>query len=400
MKFNFEESLTRKEALEILLKKWTPTPKEEVVSVDNSIGRYSAEDVFASYDAPLYRTSSFDGIAVSSDRFKNGIPDTSFWQEGKDFARADTGDDFPDEFDAIIAIEDIELNNGKLKIKDFVDYVVPNANVRKAGSICQKGELLIGANTKITPMLASMLTLGGKRFVKVIKKPKIAYIPTGDELISVGEVPKRGETIESNSVLVKGMAEEMGAEAVIFPIIRDNKKDLETALDEAISIGDIIIINGGSSRGSEDFNSELLEEKSSFFKHGIRAAPGRPVGIAIIDGKVAINMPGPPIASFIALDWCVRGLVAAYFGTKPLVRSKIKATLADDIKKRKDFEMYYQFDITNENGKYIAHFIPRSKTLPSTAISTKAMLIAPIENEGYKTGEKIELELMCGNEFL
>ena len=200
--------------------------------------------------------------------------------------------------------------------------------------------------------------------------------------------------------MVKGMINEFGADVYCFPIIRDDKQALETALNQALMHGDIVLVNGGSSKGSEDFNSMLIEEKATFFRHGIRAVPGRPVGISVIDNIPVINMPGPAIASFIALDWCVRGLIAHYYNTKCEVRPTIKVKLAKPIKKRKEFEMYQRFELVKENGEYIAYPLTRDKSLPYIAYNTKAMFIAPIGVEEYPAGAEVEMELMCGNECL
>lgn len=402
MIFDYSESVTRQEALEILRNHWSPEPVKEFVSLEDSIGRYAAEDVFALYDSPINRTSAFDGIAVSAKKLEEKPLDFSAWKLGREFVRADTGDDFPDCFDTVIAIEDVELEDDRLIsiTPEAIREASENPHTRPAGSVCQKGEKLLSRHTKITPMLASMLVLGGHRQIPVIRKPRLVYIPTGDELIGRGEVPYRGQTFESNSMLVKGMAEEMGAEFFGFPIIRDDREALEKVLDDALMQSDIVIINGGSSRGSEDFNSELLREKASVFRHGIRAAPGRPVGIAVIENKPVINMPGPPIATFIALDWCIRGLIAAYLEAKPLIRPTITAKLADDLWKKQGHEMYYLFDITGDNGEYTAHYLPGSRSLPSVAGGMKAMLIAPIDCEPHRAGDVVELELLCSPENL
>ena len=95
------------------------------------------------------------------------------------------------------------------------------------------------------------------------------------------------------------------------------------ALEEA----DMVLINGGSSRGSEDYNSELLQERATFFAHGVKAVPGRPIGMAIIGGKPAINVPGPMIAAFLAADWLVQALVRFYYGQPMPRRATVSAVL-------------------------------------------------------------------------
>lgn len=398
---NQDKIYSRSELLSMLLNTWKIERKTETVQIKDSIGRICAEDVFAKYNSPQFRVSGLDGIAVSSEDFKNGFPDTSSWQLGKEFVRADTGDDFPDEFDSVIAIEDISMENGKLKINDGYEFQ-KGSNTRPAGDNCKEGELLVKANEKIDAMKGALLVAGGLRQVNVIKKPKVVYIPTGDELIYSGDVPKRGDTFESNSIMISALLSEMGAETVSFPIIKDNKSHLEEALNEALLAGDIVIINGGSSKGSEDYNAKLLQERSNgFFTHYVKAGPGRPIAMSLIDGKPVINVPGPTISCFVGIDWCIKGLVEAYYGVKSKKRPTITATLADDLKKKKDFEMYYWFDIEkSSNGEYIAHLVSRKETLPYFVRNAKALFIGSLDRGAYEKGEKVELQLLCGIEEL
>ena len=399
MDIDYSKAFTRQEGLSLLKDNWKNVTTKETVSINECIGRVTYENIYSVFDAPVHRTAALDGIAVSYSMFEGGDPDTSCWTEGKEYVYADTGDDFPDDFDTVIAIEDVEIKEGKIKILDsYKKGFEKGSTTKPAGSFCKKGELLVPANTKITPMMASCLVIGGIQKVNVIAKPKIFYIPTGDELVGTGSQPKRGQTMESNSIMVKGMLEEMGAEVIRFPIIKDNKEELENALDAALKYADMIILNGGTSKGTEDYNAEILKERGSIFRHGVKAGPGKPLAISLIDNKPVINVPGPPMPCWIALDWCIRGLISKYYGIKDAVRPVIKVKLADDLKKRKDFEMYYQFDIKEENGEYVAYFIKRRRSFPDVVLNTKALFIAPSDSTGYKAGETIEVELLTGME--
>ena len=401
MEIDYSKAFTREEGLKLLDENWKPDVKSELININECVGRITSEDIYSIFDAPVYRTAALDGIAVSYSMFEEGDPDTSSWKEGKEYVFADTGDDFSDDYDTVIAIEDVIVKDGKLSLKESYKKGFKRGSTTKpAGSTCKKGELLIPANTKITPLMASCLIMGGIQKIKVIKKPKIFYIPTGDELIGLGAIPKRGQTMESNSVMVKGMLEEMGAEVFLFPIIEDNKEELEGAIDAALKAADIVILNGGTSKGTEDYNALILEERGTFFRHGVKAGPGKPLAISSINNTPVINVPGPPFPCWIALDWCIRGLIAKYYGIKPKVRPVIKARLADDLKKKKDFEMYYQFDLTKEEGEYVAHFVKRRRTFPDVVLSSKALLIAPADSEGYKAGDIVQLEVLNGLEYI
>ena len=129
---------TRAQAMETLFQKWEAQSGTETISLDDALGRVLVEDVYSQVSIPVVRASSMDGVAVPSERFENGIPDTSDWKLGEDFCRADTGDDFDDKFDAVIPIEQVTLTpEGVLTIKPDVT-VKQGMNVRPRGSIINK----------------------------------------------------------------------------------------------------------------------------------------------------------------------------------------------------------------------------------------------------------------------
>ncbi|MDR1184851.1 MAG: hypothetical protein LBK67_08650, partial [Coriobacteriales bacterium] len=310
---------TRQQVLEMIFAKWLPTKKTESVPLAKAGGRILARNYQALYNQPVVRASAMDGIAVKSSAFVNDIkPDTSKWRLGKEYVRADTGDDFPDDYDAVVPIEKVELlENGGFKLNLTIcprahggaaglppgvkvsdkncdegctgrhgcgkkpEFAPPAGfNVRPAGSSIPQGEPLVQVGTCLTPLDLAALAVGGILEVEVYVRPKVAFIPTGSELVSLGTVPERGKTIDSNSVLVAAMLEEMGADALIMPIVRDDETALEEALEEALTTADVVLINAGSSKGGEDFNAHLLERRGELLCHWIAAAPGRPLAAA------------------------------------------------------------------------------------------------------------------------
>ena len=397
IKFGNQDNIhTRAELLSMLLEAWSFERKTEIIPTLESCGRILAKDVYSLYASPQFRVSGLDGIAVKSELFENGVPETSSWKEGVDFVRADTGDDFPDEFDSVIAIEDVSLSDGVLSLnEDFSFY--PKCNTRPRGDLLKEKEPLGKALDLITPMKSALIAAGGHYTVEVLKPLRFSYIPTGDELVSPGTSLTRGKTFESNSALVYGILKEKGASLKTFPIIKDNKNDLANALDDALDCSDVVLINGGSSKGSEDFNTALLESRSDgFFTHYVKAGPGRPIALAIIAGKPVINIPGPPVSCFVGLDWCINGLLDFYNCQKPKERQRVKAVLADDLKKKKNFEMYYWFNLERTSDGFLAHLVSRKETLATFVNSSNALFVAELDRNFYEAGETIELELLCG----
>ena len=196
----FDGFLTRQQVLEQLFAELVPYGKTEYVPVREAAGRITAEDLHSVNTLPVYRVSGCDGIAVRAADFEDGMPDYQNWTEGKDFFRADTGDDFPDEYDTVIMIEETDFDeNGKLVfISEDLD-VKEGQNVRPAGSLLKAKDLLVQKNQKIRESDLALLAAGGISMAPVRKKPKTAFIPTGSELIAVGTHPKRGENIDTYS---------------------------------------------------------------------------------------------------------------------------------------------------------------------------------------------------------
>lgn len=400
MDFQMKLAVTRAEALALLREHWDITPQTEFVVLAQALGRVTAKPYYACHTLPVYRSSMVDGIAVRSADLTKGTPDTAHWLKGVHYVRADTGDDFPDAFDTLIPIESVDFDeSGKLSFKDkFV--LVAGSYVRHAGSQVKEGELLVQSGVRLGPLHLAALAMGGIYQIEVIKKPLVAYIPTGNELVPPGVKPERGQNIESNGLMVAAFLEQWGAETICYPIRQDKPAELELILEQALAAADLVLINGGSSKGEEDFNADLLQEKASFFRHGIKAIPGRPVGISIINEKPVINLPGPTIATLIAMDWCVYGLVHHYYGIKPPVRPTLKVKLGHSLKKMAGVEQYVWFVLSKAPDGYVATEVEANSSIPAKLLRPQAMFIAPLDATGYQADEEIEVELLCGTEEL
>lgn len=400
MFYDFDKAVTREEALRLMKEQWNPAPEIEKVPLTESIDRVAAETLCSVNTLPVYRVSSFDGFAVRSEDFANGIPDTKAWVRGVNYVPADTGDDFPDEFDTIVAVEDMHFDeDGHFCLNDDFKFVKGEA-VRPAGSMMRTGDLLIEKNTVITPEHLAALAMGGIVMVPVYRKPRVAFLPTGSELINAGIRPERGQNIECNSILLSAYLKKWGAEPICFPIVKDNRAQLEAELDEAVSMADIVIINGGTSKGTEDFNSHLLEEKSTFFRHGVRAVPGRPIGMGIIDGKPVLNIPGPVLAAWLASDWLLHGLICHYFSIPMPRRQKVTGMLTEELKKGRPFEMLGRVKIERSGDDYLITPITRKAGAAESLTQAGGFLIVPIGCAGYPQGERVTVELLRGEELL
>lgn len=389
-----------KEVIKNFLEEYNVDRKTEIVPLDEALNRVLAEDILSKVTIPMVRASMLDGIAVCSSMFENGIPDTSNWTLGCEYVRADTGDDFDDKYDSIIRIEDVSFDeNNKLHINPDVK-VTPGCLTKPAGSSLKYGEFILGKNVKLLPTDLAAIAMAGMTEVSVYKKPTVGFIPTGSELIAVGEEVTRGKNIDSNSVLAKFMLKEMGADVINYPIVKDDFKLLEAALDRALSECDIVILNGGSSKGEEDFNARLLKSRGKIYCHGTTRVPGRPLCLAMIDNKPVINVPGPAIGAFNALTWCVNPIVNKFLGLPNVAKQKITGIITEDLERWGDVEFLSMMNVKKENDQYYVTPLDFKSMNLAKCMSANAMYVFNLGGNAFKKGDLIEVELLRDIEYL
>ena len=177
--------------------------------------------------------------------------------------------------------------DGSVVLDDDVQ-VEPGTNVRQAGDTIKAGTPLMKAGLPIRPTDLAALAMGGITLVPVRRKPSVAFIPTGSELVPAGIAPRRGQNVDTNSLMVKHMLIEYDADPLVFPIVHDDEAALERAFAEALAVADAVVVNGGSAVGEEDFNVRMIEARGCVVHHYIAAVPGRPLMMAVADGKPVI----------------------------------------------------------------------------------------------------------------
>ncbi|WP_303862714.1 molybdopterin molybdotransferase MoeA [Alkalibaculum bacchi] len=392
--------VTRAQVMEELFARWSPVKRTQSIPICEGLGRIIAGDLYSKNTLPVYRSSKCDGIAVHSKDFKRGIPNTKDWIKGIDFTQADTGDDFSDGFDAVIPIENVSYDEkGHLHIS-YKSKVFPGSAIKNKGETVAEGDLLVRANTVLRPSHLCVLATGGYEEIEVYDRPKVAYIPTGNELVSLGVAPSRGQNIESNGIMVKTAVEQWVGEFISYPIVKDHVGSLKETLMKAISTADMVIINGGSSKGEEDYNSRLVEDEASWIQHGVFCVPGKPTALAMIQGKPVINMPGPTLGCFSVLDWCIIPMVRRFLNLPAPIRPKVKSILQDEINKKESYEFYGLIEVKKQEGMYTAHFLSFDYKFPDMMSRCNGLFIAPIGRDKFLPGEEILVELLCSEELI
>ncbi len=386
------EGCTPDQARNLLFESWEPTPAIETIPVQEANGRVLAHDEYSKINLPHTRSSCLDAVAVRSADFSNGIPDTSNWKLGVDYARADTGDDFDDAFDAVIAIENVDLSKG-YPVFDIDEMPEPGDRINPQGATLEKGELLVSGHTVLHPNSVATLAMGGHSEIEVLKRPRIGFIPTGSELIAIGDVQERGQAFDCNSMMAKMLLGEYGAEAAAYPIVKDDREALAKSLDDALETQDIIILNGGSSKGSEDFNRPLIEERGgNLLDHWMLCAPGRPLCAGIVKGKVVLVIPGPPVGALNVLEYLVSTIVDRWYDIKTR-RQTVRAILTEDVVGPEHMQIFVAANISRswDGALYATPLFFRQNM--ASAMSADGYLYSPLGSSFIPAGTEVEVSV-------
>lgn len=397
----FDKKLpSKQQVLDALFQVWSPSAAIETVHLTEAAGRVLAEPQYADVTLPVVRASMMDGVAVDSSRFAGGHPDTSAWMAGRDFVRADTGDDFPDAYDCVIPIEEVALGKeGSLAISPRIQ-VKKGMNVRPRGSTVKEGALLMERNLPIRFTDLSVLALGGKTQVPVYKKPRVAFIPSGSELVPIGQELKRGQNIDSNSLMAKQTLMELGAEPILYPIVPDNLEEIKNVLHKALETADMVFINGGSSKGDEDYSARLLREEGKLVCHWAAAGPGRPLCVSVFGEKLAVVIPGPPPSAFHVLEWFVTPVICRFLNVPTRRRPRLRARLSEAMH-CPPFEFLTRVNVTlGEDGGYWAIPLNFRGGGLLDSMSSNALFLSPMGESEYPQGSEIEVELLRGTELI
>ncbi len=302
----------------------------EQVPLTESIGRVLAYDVKARNDMPSALTCAMDSIALHWSDFANlpegQLPDTSTWVRGVDWQFANTGVAMPEGFDTAIVIEHVQVSEDEQHVTIDAGPSEQGAGTRPVGSSMHRGDVLAAAGTLITPDIAARIGSGNNAVVPVVRRPRVAFIPTGNELMAPGvpydpDRPEmfagRGKNFETNSILVRAKCEKWGGKFIPFDIVPDRRDAIRDAIASAVEMADIVVLNAGSSKGSDDWSCEVMEEMGQMICHQTNHGPGHHSSFAIVDGVPIVGISGPSAGASFTLNFYLRPLMRAFVGLVP-----------------------------------------------------------------------------------
>lgn len=282
---------SRAEMFAILEARILPLAKTETLPVSRLCGRVAAQDVLSRHALPNTQCASCDGIAF---QYEGLIKGTRTWLEGKDYAFCNTGCAIDEQYDTMIEIECVQFDEeGQFSLTRLPEK--RGEGIVPAGKQMRAGEVLACAGEQISPSLLGILASGGIQEALVLQKPKVAFLPTGDELVPLGTDPlPLGRSIESNSLMVLSYLQEWGCEAIAFPIVRDEPAALQEAVTLALAQADLVLICAGSSKGTKDYTKSTLASMGEMLVQELDHGPGKHCSLFIINNKPVMGLPGPP----------------------------------------------------------------------------------------------------------
>lgn len=386
------EDMPRDEAKQKLMAEFKVERKIEWIPTKAALGRVTAEPIYAKLSMPHYHASAMDGIVVRAEDTYEAHEHRPLQLElGKSFEYIDTGDHIPPQYNAVIMIEHVqELGNGRVEI---IEPAAPWQHIRPVGEDVVGGEMLFPQGHVLRPVDLGALLAGGILSVPVIKKPRVAIIPTGSELVEPTTEVKPGDIVEFNGTVFSSYLEEWGAEPVYKGIIKDDPQLIKEVLMEAVEETDLVIINAGSSAGSEDFTFHLINELGEVFTHGVATRPGKPVVLGKIKDKIVIGLPGYPVSAYLTMEWFVQPLICQYLGIPVPKREKLKVKLSRRIVSVMGSEDFIRMNIGYVNGQFVANPLTRAAGVTMSLVRADGLLVVPSDHLGYEQGEIAEVEL-------
>lgn len=389
---------------------WFATSGAEVVGVSEAGARVTVEAVRALWSVPSYRAAAMDGIAVCAADTNTATVQRPVRLLPGQFDGIDTGGLMPDGRDAVIMREHVlMLDDGSAEIDVSV---APGRHVRGVGEDIRAGELVLPAGHRIRPVDAAALAGAGHHAVRVRRRPVVAIVPTGDEVRPIGADLVPGEVLDTNSLMLAGMAEEAGGQALRLPIAPDRPEEIAAAVARAAERADVVLVIAGSSAGRGDHTAAVVRHLGQVAVHGVAMRPGHPVLLGVVTGLSGqrpvpmVGVPGYPGSAERAFTCFVRPLLERMVQISALPGDDVvSARLACALPSPSPLDEYvrlrlaYIVDPRTALETLVAVPLQRGAGALHTLAQTEAVLRVPVGATGFAAGTEVTPVLVTGAAF-
>ncbi len=404
---------------------WRVLGVESIPLDENALGRVTAEPIWATVSSPHYHASAMDGFAVIADKTNGAQPSSpvSFPLVENAAQYVDTGDPLPVWANAVIPIENVEsLDESGQITKDIRGprsiriraAVAPWSHVRPLGEDIVATQLVLPTGHILRPADLGAIAASGHEEIKVSRKPKVAILPTGTELVPIGSKLKSGDILEYNSLVMAAQVKAMGCEPTRYPITKDDFDLICQRVQEAAQTHDLVLLNAGSSAGAEDFSAKVVEKLGQLLVHGVAVRPGHPVILGMVNGEKRemsnetlasslithhsslipiVGVPGYPVSAALTVDIFVEAVIAKWLGRRPNELPTETATLTRKIVSPAGDDDYVRVAVGKVGDKLLAAPLSRGAGVITSLVQADGLALIPSGAQGYEAGEQVKVHL-------
>ena len=414
--------LSVEEARSRILEMFQPLESERKPILE-ALGQVLAEDVSSPMSIPPLANSAMDGYAVQSSDITGVTPDTptSLRVIGQVAAgqlpqnevvpgtavRIMTGGPIPPGADTVVPFEDTDeydLKSSGMGLSDIAEIKVnigasEGSNVRPAGQDISKGQTVLKKGMLLRPSEIGVLASVGRDMVEVVRRPVVAVIATGDELLEPGGPIAPGKIYDSNSYSVAAAVLRYGGVPLFLGIARDNLESMNAKLEEGLD-ADLLLTSAGVSRGDYDIVKDLLASRGKVAFWSVRMRPAKPLAFGVFPrpgGRLVphVGLPGNPVSALVAFEELVRPAILRMLGRTDLEKPTIRAELEEDVVNTDGRRVFARVVVTRRNGRYYACLTgdQGSGVLTSMALAN-GLAICPEDVPRMKAGEVVDVQML------
>ncbi|MHA2182882.1 MAG: molybdopterin molybdotransferase MoeA [Promethearchaeota archaeon] len=407
-KIGFSKLTPLEDALEKLFTHIQLNPSEEI-EINDALNRVLSVDITCDMDIPPFDRSAMDGYAIKAEdsfgastknpkiitlagKIEIGESTTLLLKEGEGI-RISTGAPTPEGADAVVKIEDTEIENNLISL--YIS-LPPGKNISKKGEDIKKGTQVLNNGIELKAEQIALLTSLGFKRIKVATKPKVSVFSSGDELVEPGNALIPGKIYNSNTPMVSALVNLYGGEVIRGETVKDDKIIIKKRLCEAAEDSQIIIFTGGTSVGTKDYLPEVIKESGKILTHGIAQRPGAPVLIGLLSESLIFCLPGTPVAAYVSFLKIAGLAIRAMMGCSVLdPRSEIIAEISRDVPvSGLGYLHHLRVNIKKSEDKLVA--IPvklKGSGVISSLTESDGIVEIPPHQEGLKKGENVFVKL-------
>lgn len=400
---------------------WQPLPAEEI-PVAQANGRITASAIWAKLSSPHYHASAMDGYALRA-QDSEGATETQprqFTQvedwdsvptEPRPIRAVNTGHPLPPWANAVVMIEhtqEVKLPDGRAGI-EIRAALPPWHHVRPMGEDMVATELVLPANHTLRPVDLGALAGSGNATVSVYRQPRVAIIPTGSELVAAESAASAGiqpgQIIEYNSMVLAAQVADWGGQPTRWPIVPDEFEAIQMAVRQAAQNHDLILLNAGSSAGSEDYTAHVVQSLGQLLVHGVAVRPGHPVILGMLatgdwkpetddQSKIPIiGVPGYPVSAALTGEIFVEPILARWQGKRPYQPQTLTATLTRKLNSHTGDDDFVRVAVGEVNGRFVTTPISRGAGVITSLVRADGIVRIPRFSEGEDAGNEVTVHL-------